>query len=332
MYKRKCKLNGRKIVILGVGFYDYEEAISNELRRHGATVFLYDELPIFLRKGFFSILMRKYKHDFSRQIKIHQKKILDDLLSIQIDYVLVIKGEYLEPWFLDELRRSNAGVQLIAYSWDSLNRCQHFLNFQSHFDRVFTFDHSDAQQNSVLKFRPLFYRSEVSDKVNIGFVKKYDLSFVGWLHHERPALLNNINSWANTFKFRTFFYLYTGLYTKMCLNFRGNSKFVHTKKISYKNYLDIVYNSNVIVDLPHPQQTGLTMRAIEAVGAGKKLITTSKEIVKYDFYDPLNICVINPAKIEIPPIFINSPYIELKSSIRQNYSIESWVCDIFELN
>ena len=38
--------------------------------------------------------------------------------------------------------------------------------------------------------------------------------------------------------------------------------------------------SEVILDINHPGQNGLTMRTFEALGAGKKLITTNTEIKK----------------------------------------------------
>ncbi|MFH4210110.1 lipopolysaccharide biosynthesis protein, partial [Acinetobacter baumannii] len=55
--------------------------------------------------------------------------------------------------------------------------------------------------------------------------------------------------------------------------------------------------SNVILDISHPGQSGLTMRTFEAIGAGKKLITTNLNIKEYPFYNSDNIFIISRDKL-----------------------------------
>ena len=70
-----------------------------------------------------------------------------------------------------------------------------------------------------------------------------------------------------------------------------------------KQVTDYIGNSRVVLDLPHPMQTGLTMRTIEAIGSKKKLITTNVDIVNYDFYNPKNILLIERENINFDKSF-----------------------------
>jgi hypothetical protein len=72
------------------------------------------------------------------------------------------------------------------------------------------------------------------------------------------------------------------------------------------------------------------MRTIETLGAGKKIVTTNREIKHYDIYRENNVCIIERENPVIDPAFVNSNYEELQSSITEKYSIGGWVTQIFK--
>ena len=108
----------------------------------------------------------------------------------------------------------------------------------------------------------------------------------------------------------------------------SKGRFVKPRSIKFEEYVKLMHHSRVIVDLPHPDQSGLTMRAIEAIGANRKLITTSPDIRLYDFYRPENVFVIDPISPKIDTLFIQAPMVELSEEIRIRYSLRSWVLDV----
>jgi hypothetical protein len=323
-----ASLKGRGILLIGIGFYDYEHAIAAEMQRQGATVFLYDELPFYLRRGPVASLSRRWKIDVSKLVRKHQEKILSEIPMHQISQVLIIKGEHIKPWFLDALRSASKRVELIAYHWDSVLRYPKLVDLQVHFDRIYTFDLADAKRFPKFKFRPLFFRSEIGRKIDDFSVEQYDLCFVGWHHHRRLLQLNEIYKWASEQGLRTFFHVYTGLASKFRLCLMSKGRFVKPRSIKFEEYVKLMHHSRVIVDLPHPDQSGLTMRAMEAIGANRKLITTSPDIRLYDFYRPENVFVIDPISPKIDTLFIQAPMVELSEEIRIRYSLRSWVLDV----
>lgn len=326
----ECKpLTGRNVLLIGIGFYDYELAIADELQRQGATVFLYDELPSYLRRGAFASLLRRFNVDIRDQIRIHHETILNEVSEHHIDHLLVIKGEHITPWFLDSLRAAHGKVQLISYHWDSLARYPSLVGLQSYFDKVYTFDAQDAKRFPNFNLRPLFYRPEITQKSSNAVNNIYDLSFVGWLHHDRLRQIDDIHLWADIHRLKTFFYLYTGWFTSLRLRLQGRGKFVKSRTMDFIKYVHLLHGSRAIVDLPHPDQTGLTMRAIEAVGAGKKLITTSRSIVNYDFYRKENILIIDSECPQIDNYFLDTPTVELPAETIAKYSLHQWVMELF---
>ena len=66
------------------------------------------------------------------------------------------------------------------------------------------------------------------------------------------------------------------------------------------------------MEIQRTEQVGLSFRIFEALGHRKKLITTNKDIVNYDFYHPQNILVVDENTIEIPEEFVTSPYVEIE--------------------
>ena len=98
---------------------------------------------------------------------------------------------------------------------------------------------------------------------------------------------------------------------------------------SYKYYLD----SKIILDIAHPHQKGLSFRPYEAIGLRKKLITTNKDIVNYDFYNPNNIFVIEDIdNITIPLEFFKTDYQEIDIKLREKYHIKNWIHNIINGN
>jgi hypothetical protein len=62
----------------------------------------------------------------------------------------------------------------------------------------------------------------------------------------------------------------------------------------------IVENSLIVFDVNDANQSGLTLRTLDTVCMGKKLITTNMNVKDYDFYSPANIYVM----IESPKVAV----------------------------
>lgn len=321
-------LTGQRVLLIGIGFYDYEAAIIAELQRHGAAVLAFSQVPASVASGPFAALLRRAGALRSRLIRSHHERILATVAGQRIDHVFVIKGDALSADFLTRLRTVLPASRFIAYHWDSLARYPELVGLQHHFDRVYTFDHADAKAFPNFRFRPLFFRESTAKH---GPEMTYDLSFVGWLHHDRLRQVNALHAWSQREGLATYFYLFTGTFSCLKLKLKGLGHLVHARTLKYADYITVTATSRVVVDLPHPLQTGMTMRAIEAVGAGKKLVTTARDIIHYDFFHPSNVLVVDADDPKIAPGFLSEPMVAIDAGVVSRYSLASWVKEIFEV-
>ena len=100
--------------------------------------------------------------------------------------------------------------------------------------------------------------------------------------------------------------------------------------LSHRQFVRVGLESKCILDVAHPLQMGLTMRAIEAIGLGTKLATTSKDVVNYDFYDPRNIRVIDTENIVLDSEFLDTTYSPPPKHIVERYSLATWIRDVID--
>jgi hypothetical protein len=318
-------LSGQRIVLIGIGFYDYEAAIAAEFRALGAEVWVENEQPPEMR-GRLSPLRRRALPDMSGPLRRHRAALLTRIRALgPLDHVVVIKGALLDEPFLKALRAAQPKAHLTAYHWDSLSRFPELIERQALFDRVLTFDHADAAAHPDFILRPLFFRPEL---LAPGYAEPIDLCFVGWLHHDRLRQVETLRAQAQTLGLSSFFYFFTGLWTGLSLRFSGKSTDVHVRPLPFARYVEKVAAARIVVDLPHPMQTGLTMRGIEAVGASKKLLTTAQDITNYDFYRPENVAVLDPDRPRIDPHFLSLAAAPTPLAIVERYSLRAWALDV----
>ena len=71
------------------------------------------------------------------------------------------------------------------------------------------------------------------------------------------------------------------------------------------------------------------MRTTEILGAKRNLLTTNKEIKKYDFYNENNIYIFNRSKPKIKFDFLIENYENIDNNIYNKYSLKNWIENIF---
>jgi hypothetical protein len=165
----------------------------------------------------------------------------------------------------------------------------------------------------------------------------YYLCFTGTLRSDRYAIAKDIKNWCDRHQLKSFLYFFTqGHFFYHYNSIREKSATAPLQEVSFSKLstgevTNILASSKVVLDIQHPKQAGLTMRTLETIGAGKKLITTNHLIKEYDFYNSENICVVdrqNPTQ-NLNLGFFQDAFKPIPESIIENYSIEAWLKHIF---
>ena len=317
----------KRVLFIGIGFYDYDLIIQQAIEKFGFEVDYFCETPKAIT---YTIANHLKIRSISNRIKSKHSILIATKCKENYDFIFVIKGDVITPESLEIIRQKNKKAKAILYLWDSIKRMSNYKKIESYFDTIYSFDRVDTLNDNNLKFKPLFYRSEYKNEgVNYSFL--FDLFFIGWAHSDRAILLKEIDLKLQSQDLKTKFLIFVG---KAAYYISKPIRAIRTmtiqKPISTKDIVQYCFDSRAILDIAHPLQTGLTMRTIEVLfGIGRKLITTNKDIVNYSFYNENNILIINRENLKIPKSFFEKEFIPYPKEFVESFFIENWVKDFF---
>lgn len=326
-------LSKKKILFFAPAFFGYELKIKDKMEQMGAEVDFYDERSI--SKSYEKALLKVSPKIFSYKTMKYYGQIIENNKGKQYDYIFVIKCEMMSIKTIRQLKLFYPKAIFCLYLYDALKNIKGIEHKINEFDRAFSFDSGDVKNNQKLIFRPLFfldcYRKDIRDDNQY----KYAVSFIGTIHSDRYSIIKNVKPIYESKNLACFFYCYLQsnfiyrFYRITKKEFRNTTKTdFEFAKIESSLIAKVIDESKAVLDIQHPKQTGLTMRTIEMLGMNKKLITTNKGIVEYDFYNPNNILIVDRDDVCIPDRFLNQPYQIVGKATYERYSIESWISDI----
>lgn len=324
---------GKSVLFISPAFFGYEESIKKFLTDSGAKVYFFDDRPsnAFLIKG----LIRLYKGSVLYFINKYYNAIYSEIESEKFDYFFALNAEAMPIWFVNKIRNKYPSTKFILYMWDSIRNRKNASSYFQYFDSVYSFDIVDCERIPGLKFLPLFYLEEFSSISGVSDYK-YDCCFIGTVHTDRYTLIKKLQNQLNQNGNTCFWFLYLQsrkMYVWQKLTNRhfksARMSEFYFKPLSKKGVIKIISESRIVIDIQHPGQTGLTMRTIEALGACRKLVTTNSFIVKYDFYNPANICVIDRNAPSIEQSFFKEAYQPVNKDLYKKYSISGWIATLF---
>lgn len=243
----------------------------------------------------------------------------------RFDYVVTICPDILDIDSIEYLKKiSNKSI---VYYWDGFDHFPKYKNTIQYFDDCFSFDPEDAKTYN-LKFLPNFYFAEdrnTNPSTDLFFLSSYDSRYP--LIEKIVTTIENQN---NNIKIKV---LQLPRNNKTPIQKpASNSIEIIEKPISFVETTALMKDTKIVLDIQKDIQRGLTFRVFEAMGLGKKLITTNTDIINYDFFNPNNIFIWTNDTTHIPSEFLNTPYEELPEEIYKKYSQESWVKKILNIN
>lgn len=270
------------------------------------------------------IILDSAKNIFGTNYFIPDDEYINDVLSTHDDHydrVLIIRGFYLSAESLRKLGMT--AKNLVSYQWDSVENNANALLIKSYADKSFSFDPNDCRDYGFL-YKPLFYVNNTYEK----HMKKWDVFFLGKLHSNRLKVLDEFYRRNPHLKLKIqiqltvkrFFIL---LFTRPILAMKRFDWFIF-EFIAYEKYLKELCQSRYILDLSHEKQSGFSMRTIEALGNGCRVITTN-QAVNLDWALPAEGVVHYLDSLEF---FFDDQNQELNSFVPE-LEISNWLKDFF---
>jgi hypothetical protein len=247
--------------------------------------------------------------------------------------VLVIKGEALSRKAVERLRAALPRARFTLYFWDSYrNMPKDSERKVSLFDRSFTFDSQDANADHRLRYRPLFFVDDYATLPNAQ--PDIDVLFLGTVHSDRYSVLGRLSeALPSGVRFEKILYFPSrAIYAvrRVCdpRFWRARRHEFIFRPLNKTSIQMLITRARIVVDIERSVQCGLTMRTIEMLGAGKKLLTTNRKIIEADFFNPNNISIIDRRHPTVTSQFMETAYEPPEATIVKRYSLSGWLDEV----
>lgn len=316
-----------EITIISLDNWGYNQFIANELETRGITVTHIDfhkfkyKYPSFFHKALNFFTKSLFNYNFKRE---HLTKELLKLLADQNkqDAILIIKGDNLSISTIKKIKNNTSN--LIAFLNDSMSRYPRMKTVFPYFDKVYSFEPSDVskyQLKLITNYIYFDYKSIPKTKPVFGV---FNISSLDKRKVTMPNFARFFKEKQIDYKLIAFSKEPNDELTKLGIE-------LTTQKYSLDDVFKLVSQSEILLDLQRPKQKGLSFRIMEAIALEKKLISTNKDLVNYDFYNPNNIAIVDSDAIKIDNQFFKTPYEAIAPEIINKYHISSWVNEVFNL-
>lgn len=282
---------GLRIAIVAPAFFGYPERIAEALRARGHDVACHDERPS--NRVLAKLALRLAPGAASRRaLRRHHGALTDAVLAQGATHVLLISPQGFPAAELARMRA--AGVHVTLYLWDSVGNRGNVSRLLAQTDAVASFDPADCARHGFVHL-PLFGLSpetppgidppviDLPDGGSAPGPRPVDFLFCATLHSTRPRWLHRVTRIAA----RRGWSLETmGFYHSRPLWLVRNAAAPHlwpqvrrlrTRPYAAGEVAAAMARARVVIDVPHPRQTGLPMRVFEALSAGANVLTTGAQ-------------------------------------------------------
>jgi hypothetical protein len=308
-----------KITLVSLDNWGLNKHIAIALEKKGHTVHHID-FNTFVYKypnPFYKLYNFILKLFFKTNLKniYYGNEIIKRLINIdeKQDIILTIKGDFIEPKKILEFKKFTD--KSIAYFNDSSSRCPKIERVIPCFDEVYSFEKKDCKKYN-LKFIPNWIYTKKNNNQKSFEYEVFNIS-------SKDKRFPTISKIASALKERKIKYKIIVL-DKKNKNTNPDIEYI-SKHLSLAEVENYTNNSKILLDIHRTGQEGLTFRVFESLGLQKKLITTNNDIVNYDFYDPINILIIDENNPLFREDFFNNDYKQIPDAILKKYTLDGWI-------
>lgn len=315
-----------KILFIGLPYHNYIKALTDEMEFQGHTVTFY---PVELRKTKDKILRTLSPSSYIDKLDRYHSLMIRQEKKEKYDYIIFLQVHTISMSNFLELKDDHPESKFILYTWDALSPLLNYVPYIPYFDKVYTFDPTDAK-NYGLNYLPLFC---VRDFQNLPIVEPdTDVYMVGNL--VKPDRYRAIQAFEryckeNDIRFKKYIKCTPVVIIQLLIKGflpRG----LKLRSISRSHFIHLLQYSIATFDFANHKQSGYTMRFIENMCAGKKIITNNKRAIGESFYSSNRFFVFDELNFDGIKEFIQEPIKD--SDVRfDEFSIQSFISTLLTI-
>lgn len=311
-----------KITLIYPFAYGYIDFVVKELKSYPNTVvseiktdlikYQYPNKFVKLKNGITKLFGKNIKKEYFRN------EVLKNLDEHQ-DIVFIIRPDQLDNSLLNQIKKRTG--KLIAFYYDSCKKYPRQVDILHFFDEVFSYEKIDIDTYGFTEANNFIYDTEILEepiKYDIFNISSYD-SRIDEIDQTSQELVR----FGFNIHFILFWFQKLSYPNLICV----------TEYLTLQQTKKLIAQSKAIMDIQRKDQEGLSFRTFESLGYQKKLITTNKKVLNYDFYHPNNILFVETDKLNHDEIenFLSLPYQELSQEMIEKYSVQKFVKNVFKI-
>ena len=269
-----------RVLFIAFDYHEYSRAIHAEFRELGFDSHFHSIQP---GKLHLKVARRLSTSIYQSLLDRYHRQIILSYPQDSFNFVVFLQVHQLSQENMALLKVHQSRACFTLYNWDSVTT-HDYRPFLHHFDRAFTFDLADARALGI-GYLPLFcirrFQGLRGDRIaplsayfvgNIVNPRRYEAvkAFDTFCLHEgisfRHYLSTTIHGWTSMWK--------AGI----------NPKDVSLRSIQDDDFIAMIESSAAVFDFANHRQTGFTMRTMENLCAGKKVITNNLNVRDAEFY------------------------------------------------
>jgi len=314
----------KKITIIAPESFGYLDFLIKELNanpevqavfiNHSKIKYKYKSVFDKLFNVFRKIILNKnIKNSYKSQEIIEQVEGLGEQ-----DFIVVVRPDKLELNTIKSLKKYTKNYY--SFYFDAISNFPEKIALIPYFDQVFSYENEDVEKYELSFITNYIYDFEVTNHLNSEY-KIFNVSSFD----ERFQSLENIATYLKKNNIS-----YKIIVRKEKVDASEIVTFTE-EYVPLNKVREFLLKADVLLDIQKENQSGLSFRVFESLGYQKKLITTNKDIIHYDFYNPNNIIVVDPKNIQIPKTFFETSYQEIPNSILYKYTLAGWIEKVFNI-
>lgn len=197
------------------------------------------------------------------------------------------------------IKNKNPNAKILFYCWD----IHHIITDSTNADATAYFDKILAEKYNSFYLHQFYNNNILYQKLP----EIYSYFWIGREKKERESELKKIKNYLSDIS-----------------NGYWNTLTSAKPDMDYaEEYLKLLQQSKIIVEVTQNSQEGLTLRTMESIFYEKKLITNNTSILKYNFYKPENIFIIG-IDSDIHS-WLQIPYAKIDNSIKMEYTLNKFI-------
>lgn len=316
-----------RILFIGYDYHSYTRAINAEFEQLGYSSRFHSIQP---GKLYLKIARRASAKLYATLLDRYHRSIILSYPEDAFDQIVFLQVHQFSHENMALLKARNPRARYTLYNWDAITT-HDYRPYIQYFDRVLTFDPSDASALGI-HYLPLFC---VRDFQNLKSPPQAEASvyFVGNIvNPQRYKVVKAFQAFCATEGIRFEYFLSTTVHGWSLMRKAG----IHPIDVSFRSISDqdfraMIERSVAVLDFANHKQSGFTMRIMENLCAGKKLITNNPNVKNADFYSPDRVLIYKDQDFSAISDFLKIP-LDRPAEKFQEYHIQSFAIKLLDLN